>query len=150
MNIKTNMIPSLKKAKHLGLLFSFILFQQFSTNAQTSNKIESLISKMTLEEKVGQMTNITIGRVAIETGDKINIDQDKLRDVMINHKVGSFQNVMSHAYTLENWHEMLDNIQTMNMKESRLKIPILYAIDAVHGADYTLGSTIFPHNLGLA
>ncbi len=45
---------------------------------------------------------------------------------------------------------MLDEIQEMNMKESRLKIPILYAIDAVHGADYTLGSTIFPHNLGLA
>jgi beta-glucosidase len=150
MSIKNNMIPSLKKAKHLGLLFSFILLQQFNTNAQTSNKIESLISKMTLEEKVGQMTNITIGRVANETGNKINIDQDKLRDVMINHKVGSFQNVMSHAYALENWHEMLDNIQTMNMKESRLKIPILYAIDAVHGADYTLGSTIFPHNLGLA
>lgn len=145
------MISITKKNAKTGLITCFILLQYFNSSAQSvSSKIDALISKMTLEEKVGQMTNITIGRVASETGDKINIDADKLREVMINHKVGSFQNVMSHAYSLENWHEMLDNIQTMNRKESRLKIPILYAIDAVHGADYTLGSTIFPHNLGLA
>lgn len=96
------------------------------------------------------MTNITIGMVAKETPNGIVIDQEKLRDVLINHKVGSFQNVISHAYSLANWHALLNGIQKVNMDESRLKIPMLYAIDAVHGADYTLGSTIFPHNLGLA
>ena len=116
----------------------------------TASKIETLISKMTLEEKVGQMTNITIGMVAKETPNGIVIDQEKLKDVLINHKVGSFQNVISHAYSLANWHALLNGVQKLNMDESRLKIPMLYAIDAVHGADYTLGSTIFPHNLGLA
>ena len=144
------MTAFLKKVQRFSFLFSFIILHQFTAKAQTSSKIEILISKMTLEEKVGQMTNITIGRIATEIGDSIVIDKDKLRDVMLNHKVGSFQNVIGHAYSLQNWHQMLDEIQTVNMKESRLKIPLLYAIDAVHGADYTLGSTIFPHNLGLA
>lgn len=144
------MTSFLKKAKHLSLLISFILLQQFTASAQSPSKIETLISKMTLEEKVGQMTNITIGMVATEVGDSLVIDKDKLRNVMLSHKVGSFQNVIGHAYSLQNWHNMLDEIQAINMKESRLKIPLLYAIDAVHGADYTLGSTIFPHNLGLA
>ncbi len=144
------MIASFKKAKPLCLLLGLILLQQISSKAQTANKIETLISKMTLEEKVGQMTNITIGMVATEVGDSLVIDKDKLRNIMLSHKVGSFQNVIGHAYSLQNWHNMLDEIQTINMKESRLKIPLLYAIDAVHGADYTLGSTIFPHNLGLA
>jgi beta-glucosidase len=150
MKQNTRMIQSLKKTKHLYLLLSLILLQQVSSKAQTTNKIDNLISKMTLEEKVGQMTNITIGTIATEIGDSLVIDKEKLRNVMLTHKVGSFQNVIGHAYSLQNWHKMLDQIQSINMKESRLKIPLLYAIDAVHGADYTLGSTIFPHNLGLA
>ncbi len=150
MKQNTRMIQSLKKTKHLYLLLSLILLQQVSSKAQTTNKIDNLISKMTLEEKVGQMTNITIGTIATEIGDSLVIDKEKLRNVMLTNKVGSFQNVIGHAYSLQNWHKMLDQIQSINMKESRLKIPLLYAIDAVHGADYTLGSTIFPHNLGLA
>lgn len=134
-----------------GLPLAFIILQQAPSQAQTeSEKIDSLVSQMTLAEKVGQMTNITIGMVAHESGNTIVLDKDKLKDVMITHHVGSFQNVMSHAYSLETWHQMIDEIQAMNMKESRLKIPILYAIDAVHGASYTLGSTLFPQNIGLA
>ncbi|RZK60425.1 MAG: beta-glucosidase [Pedobacter sp.] len=146
MHLKIN-----KKTAKITLALCFLLSHQLITKAQSAgNKIENLISKMTLEEKVGQMTNITIGMVANENGESISIDKDKLRKVMIANKVGSFQNVIGHAYSLQNWHQMLNQIQELNMKESRLKIPILYAIDAVHGADYTLGSTIFPHNLGLA
>lgn len=142
---------SLKKVSKLTLILVLLVLKQPLIYAQsTANKIEVLISKMTLAEKVGQMTNITIGMVAGESGKTLTIDKEKLRNVMISHKVGSFQNVISHAYSLSNWHKVLDEIQALNMKESRLKIPILYAIDAVHGADFTLGSTLFPHNLGLA
>jgi hypothetical protein len=69
MKQNTRMIQSLKKTKHLYLLLSLILLQQVSSKAQTTNKIDNLISKMTLEEKVGQMTNITIGTIATEIGD---------------------------------------------------------------------------------
>jgi len=145
------MLHLLHKAGKITFIPVLLVIQQFSVCAQSkADKIEVLISKMTLAEKVGQMTNITIGMVAGESEKNLVIDKEKLRNVMIGHKVGSFQNVISHAYSISNWHKILDEIQSLNMKESRLKIPILYAIDAVHGADYTLGSTIFPHNLGLA
>ncbi len=133
-------------------LFFFLSYAPLvMLNAQTADKrIDELVSKMTIEEKVGQMTNIAIGMVLNENGNSNVLDREKLRNVMIEHHVGSFQNVVNHAYTLEQWHALIDTIQKINMEESRLKIPVLYAIDAVHGANYTIGSTVFPHNLGLA
>ncbi len=145
MNNKMN----IKVKALLSIALCFMI--QFSGMAQSDDaKIEALIKKMTIEEKVGQMTNITIGMMLKEKGNDIALDYDKLRNILIKNKVGSLQNVISHAYTLEQWHKMLNDIQKVNMDESRLKIPMLYAIDAVHGADYTIGSTLFPHNLGLA
>lgn len=138
------------KAKiFLSIVFCFVM--QCSLMAQSEDgKIEALIKKMTIEEKVGQMTNIAIGMMISDKDNNITIDYDKLRNILIKNKVGSLQNVVSHAYSIEQWHKMLNDIQKVNMDESRLKIPMLYAIDAVHGADYTIGSTLFPHNLGLA
>ena len=145
------MIAPLKNFTKAYLLLTLILVGGIKTHAQNNSAvIEGLISKMTLEEKVGQMTNIAIGMVAEETGNSIFINEEKLRNVIIKNNVGSLQNVINHGYTLQNWHNLLNGIQKINMEESRLKIPMLYAIDAVHGADFTLGSTIFPHNLGLA
>ena len=145
MTLQANTIPK-------AILF-FILFLLLPLHvpAQSEEKrIEELIGKMTIEEKVGQMTNIAIGMMLYEKGDTIALDQDKLRNVLIKHSVGSLQNVVNHAYTLEQWHTMINSIQKIVMDESRLKIPMLYAIDAVHGANYTIGSTLFPHNLGIA
>ena len=145
------MIAPLKNCTKAYLLLTLIQVGGIKTHAQNNSAvIEGLISKMTLEEKVGQMTNIAIGMVAEETGNSIFINEEKLRNVIIKNNVGSLQNVINHGYTLQNWHNLLNGIQKINMEESRLKIPMLYAIDAVHGADFTLGSTIFPHNLGLA
>jgi len=133
----------------LSVVLVFVL--QLDLLAQSEEKkIEDLINQMTIEEKVGQMTNIAIGMILEEKGDAIVLDYPKLRNVLIKNNVGSFQNVNNHAYTLKQWHEMINEIQKINMEESRLKIPMLYAIDAVHGANYTIGSTIFPHNLGIA
>jgi beta-glucosidase len=141
------------KCGSLKLLFPAFLIAIipfFATAQPTEKKIDDLIAKMTLEEKVGQMTNITLGMVAEEKGNIVYADLQKLRKVMIENKVGSFQNVIGHAYSLDQWHDLINSIQEINMQESRLKIPMLYAIDAVHGANYTIGSTLFPHNLGLA
>lgn len=133
------------------LLFAMMFIFQLNLIAQTDReKINILISKMSIEEKVGQMTNIAIGMVSHEKENMKILDEEKLRNVIIKNYVGSLQNVGSHAYTLQEWHNLINTIQKINMTESRLKIPVLYAIDAVHGADYTIGSTIFPHNLALA
>lgn len=117
-------------------------------------KVDMLLSKMTLEEKVGQMTNLTLDAISkTDASGKIiephQIDDQKLKDKMLVHYVGSFQNVAGHGYDRKHWYEIISGIQRMaNM--SRLKIPALYGIDAIHGVSYTLGSTLFPQEIGMA
>ncbi len=120
------------------------------TPVNDTDKINNLIAKMTIEEKVGQMTNLTLAAVSEKTDEPVTLDMEKLRDAIVKHNVGSIQNTINHAYTLEEWHHITNKIQNIALKETRLKIPNLYEIDAVHGANNTLGSTLFPHNLALA
>lgn len=113
-------------------------------------KINELISKMTVEEKVGQMTNLTLQTVSNDDDNPLTLDSVKLRKVLVQHHIGSIQNAINHAYSIEEWHHITQTIQKITLNETRLKIPSLYAIDAVHGTNNTLNSTLFPHNLGLA
>jgi beta-glucosidase len=137
------------------LIFFLFLISVFNFNSfsQTSNKektISDLLSKMTLEEKVGQMTNLTLAAITEKNDNPVKLDPVKLREAIVKHNVGSFQNVGNHAYGLTEWHTLINAIQKVTLEETRLKIPSLYCIDAVHGTNYTLNSTLFPHNLGLA
>jgi beta-glucosidase len=127
--------------------FPTLLFSQVS---EEEIKINELISKMNIEEKVGQMTNLTLATIAKEKDEPLTLDMEKLRNVVVKHHVGSIQNVINHAYSLSEWHTIVKTIQDVTLKETRLKIPSLYCIDAVHGTNFTLQSTLFPHNLGLA
>jgi beta-glucosidase len=134
--------------------FAFLAFLFLNSHAQINlerdKKFSELISKMTLEEKVGQMTNLTLATVAEKTDEPVKLNMEKVKDVILNHHVGSVQNVVNHAYTLEEWHQIIKTLQDVTLKETRLKIPFMYNIDAVHGCNYTTGSTLFPHNLGMA
>ncbi|PIQ08017.1 MAG: beta-glucosidase [Ignavibacteriales bacterium CG18_big_fil_WC_8_21_14_2_50_31_20] len=145
------------KFKILLILFVFIV----KGNAQVKNvmenesKIDSLISQMTIEEKVGQMTQIALQSFSIEGKNRVqteplHIDINKLRELILKYKVGSLLNTGQAANSLESWHEIITTIQDVATKESRLKIPILYGIDAIHGATYTLGSTLFPQGFTIA
>ncbi|MFC6998845.1 glycoside hydrolase family 3 N-terminal domain-containing protein [Rufibacter roseus] len=111
--------------------------------------IEDLISKMTVEEKVGQMTQLTIDLI-LQDNEAAVVDNAKLRDVLVNHNIGSILNVKGRAYTMDEWHTILTAVQNVATKETRLKIPVIYGIDAIHGANYLAGSTLFPHNIGMA
>ena len=116
-------------------------------------KVSDLLSKMTLEEKIGQMTQVTIDVVAVSNqaiGDYYKLDPEKLRRAILEYNVGSIFNVQSAALSLDNWHEIITQIQDVAMRESRLGIPILYGLDSIHGANYIQGATIFPHNIGMA
>lgn len=79
-----------------------------------------------------------------------HIQQDKLEKAILNYHVGSILNCGGHAYPLKQWHEIIGSIQKMATTESRLKIPVLYGIDAIHGANYVSGSTLFPQQLAQA
>ncbi|MDA3862192.1 MAG: glycoside hydrolase family 3 C-terminal domain-containing protein [Melioribacteraceae bacterium] len=135
-------------------LFS-ISSAQLKSIEGNETKIEELISKMTLEEKVGQMTQVALQVITKEGKERVQIepvhlDLEKVRELILKYKIGSFLNTGQAANSLEKWHEIITQLQDITLKESRLKIPIIYGIDAIHGATYTLGSTLFPQSFAIA
>jgi beta-glucosidase len=117
-------------------------------------KADSLLKLLTLEEKAGQMTNI--GLTALTQGefwtqaDTLLLDTAKIRSLLITHGVGSVQNKGVYPPTKEEWHRLVKSIQDFVQTHSHHHIPVLIGIDGVHGATYTAGSTIFPHQIALA
>ncbi|MFH6943722.1 glycoside hydrolase family 3 N-terminal domain-containing protein [Flavobacterium sp. FlaQc-50] len=119
------------------------------TRAEIDAKVSELLSKMTLEEKVGQMTQITV-TVFEDVKKPGYFDAAKLKQGIQEYHIGSILNVPNPgAPTLQRWQETMTAI-TNEANKSRLKIPILYGIDAIHGASYTAGATLFPQQIGLA
>jgi len=114
-------------------------------------RVARLLKQMTLEEKVGQMTQVTLEVVTgSDRNGHLETDEKKLRDAVINHNVGSILNCGGQARTIENWHKIITQIQDLAAKKTRLGIPVIYGIDAIHGVNYTVGATIFPQNIAMA
>src|SRR5882762_5263310 len=114
-----------------------------------SQKIEALLKRMTLEEKVGQMTQLAIGMIATGQDQTVQIDPAKLDKAIGHYGVGSILNVHEQALTVDKWQEIIGQIQTA-AKKTRLGIPVIYGIDSIHGANYIQGSTLFPQEIGMA
>lgn len=131
------------------LAFSSMIGQRTATSSKT--KAAELVAKMTLEEKVGQMTQVTIAVIAQGgwSDTEGNIDPAALKKAIVDHGVGSILNVNAHAFTVEKWHQIITQIQD-EAKNTRLKIPVVYGLDAIHGQTYTLNSTLFPQNIAMA
>lgn len=118
------------------------------------DKITLLLAKMSLEEKIGQTCQITLDAVLkTDTNgsvlDPIQIDEFKLNEALTKYRVGSILNVSSHTLSLGEWKSIHQAINKY-YHQKIIKIPILYGIDAIHGVNYTQGSTLFPHEIGLA
>ena len=136
-----------------NLLTIIICFLTVPVIAQTTNdaKAAALVKQMTLEEKVGQMTQVTLaviakGAWANEDG---SLDPELLKTAVNKYQVGSILNTTAHALPLTTWHQVIKEIQDQT-KTNRLKIPVIYGLDGIHGQTYTLESTLFPHNLAMA
>ena len=115
-----------------------------------SQKIDALLKRMTLEEKVGQMTQLAIGMIANGRDQEIRIDPAKLDKAIVHYGVGSILNVAEQALTADKWHEIIGQIQQTATKKTRLGIPVIYGIDSIHGANYVQGATLFPQEIGMA
>lgn len=115
----------------------------------TANRVEDLLRRMTLKEKIGEMSQLNITMIN-RTGEQRNLelDEDKARDLILNHHVGSFLN--GEAEPQEDWVAFITALQRIAVEETRLGIPILYGIDHMHGASYLKDATIFPHSINIA
>ncbi|HLV96080.1 MAG TPA: glycoside hydrolase family 3 N-terminal domain-containing protein [Candidatus Acidoferrales bacterium] len=117
--------------------------------SEFSAKVEQLLRKMTLKEKIGQMTQLEIGMVTDGADQDIQIDPAKLHKAVVEYGVGSILNVNLQALPAQKWQELIRAIQN-EAQRTRLKIPVLYGLDSIHGANYVLGATLFPQPLGMA
>lgn len=123
-------------------------------NTPEEQEINKLISKMTLEEKVGQTCQITLDVLLQTNADGsakpiAEIDSVKLNEAIQKYKVGSVLNVGSHTLTRKEWTGIHTAIHQDFLK-GRSAIPIIYGVDAIHGMNYTVGATLFPQEIGLA
>jgi beta-glucosidase len=141
----------------MGKFFLFIslfiagFFEVSEAQTAEHNKAAALVAKMTLEEKVGQMTQVTLAVIAKGgwNNEDGSVDPVALKKAVVDHCVGSILNTTSHALPAEKWREVITQIQD-EVKNTRLKIPVIYGLDAIHGQTYTLNSTLFPQNIGMA
>ena len=125
-----------------GLIAAACLCWAASKPKQLSSydpEAKALLARMTLEEKIGQMTQP---------------EQNELKDPadVENYFVGSVLSGGSsdpkEGNSLKAWTDLYDRLQART-QNTRLKIPLLYGIDAVHGHNNVLDAVIFPHNIGL-
>jgi beta-glucosidase len=114
-----------------------------------------LLKKMTLEEKIGQMCQLSLNAIGkgadvFTSYEPFMIDNERIKKAVVDYKIGSVLNTSNNrALSKEHWFEIISRIQEESAK-TRLKIPILFGIDAIHGVNYTQGSTLFPQQLAMA
>ncbi len=130
--------------KYFAIVMIFMLtvtlnIAQSQKEKAVQKKVNDLISQMTLEEKIGQMTQVDYDAI------KANI-----KDIG-KYFIGSILcggNSEPDDITPAGWANLYDKFQNVALK-TRLRIPIIWGIDAVHGHNNVDGATIFPHNIGL-
>lgn len=144
------------------LLAAMLLGTCLNTNAQApapaipsdptiEANIQRLLQKMTLEQKVGQMCQITIDVVSDLQASRehgFSLSEAMLDTVIGKYKVGSLLNVpLGVAQKKEKWAEAIKQIQDKSMKE--IGIPCIYGVDQIHGTTYTLDGTMFPQGINM-
>lgn len=117
-------------------------------------KVEALLAKMTLDEKVGQMLELNLdilGKMAPGKDGKTvwTLNEAMLDSCIAKYKVGSLLNAPgTKAATVKQWQEWIRLIQKKSMKY--IGIPDIYGLDHNHGVTYTQGGTLFPQPINLA
>ena len=107
-------------------------------DSEIDRRTEELLSQMTLEEKIGQMT---------QADRKFLKREEDIRDYFLGSLLSGGGSTPADN-TPAGWVEMLDRFQSQAL-DTRLGIPLLYGIDAVHGNNNVKGAVVFPHNIGM-
>ncbi|MDQ6762121.1 MAG: glycoside hydrolase family 3 C-terminal domain-containing protein, partial [Bacteroidota bacterium] len=125
-------------------------FSKLQAQVTTSAKpnISAMVKQMTLEEKVGQMAQVSIESLGGIQNGNFSFDQNKFKDAVVNYKVGSLLNTPG-LLNAGQWNRVIEEIEKA-AKETRMKIPVLYGLDDNHGVNYVAGATLFPQEIGQA
>jgi beta-glucosidase len=143
----------LKRNQLVVFLFILIIAMPGESKAQSKNaaiesKINAMLKQMTLEEKAGQMAQVSIESLgSIQNGNFV-FNQDKFKDAVVHYKIGSILNTPG-LQTAQQWNNIIEEIQNAT-KGTRMKIPVLYGLDDNHGVNYVAGATLFPQEIGQA
>jgi beta-glucosidase len=132
-------------------------------HASIESRVNDLLGRMTLEEKVGQMDQIVIGKLRDTTppangdcnnagGNNDPLQTTCLQRTLIDYKTGSIlsggtDNPVDN--TGRGWAEQYNTIQHYAIEHSRLHIPVIYGVDAVHGFGHPYRATLFPQSIGM-
>ncbi|MBP6611062.1 MAG: hypothetical protein KA206_08220 [Paludibacter sp.] len=126
------------------------------SNDTLDNKANLILSEMTLEEKVGQMAQITLdvignGESRHESNEPFEIDTARIRKAIVEYHIGSVLNTTNnYAMPPAQWNKIIAYIQKVAIEQTKIKIPVIYGVDAIHGATYTDGAIMFPQQITLA
>ncbi len=129
------------RMKHLFVLLMCVTALSFSQTKTggVDAQVKALLKKMTIDEKIGQMTQIDYAAI------------DKRRDDLVKYSIGSILWGGSSEIpdvSAKGWAEEYDKLQQYSQL-TRLKVPIIFGVDAVHGHNNVNGAVIFPHNVAL-
>ena len=121
-----------------GLLLATLHLSVPALRAGPASDADALLAKMTLDEKIGQMVQVDL--MALK--DKSDVQKYFIGSVLSGGGSDPADN------RPETWLQTVNEIRALAL-QTRLKVPLLYGIDAVHGHNNILGATIFPHHIGL-
>lgn len=130
-----------------GMASTFAATPAIPADPEIEAAVEATLARMTLEEKIGQMTELAIDLFGEMKDGQFVINTDRLNEAIGKYKVGSILNAPGQALTPENWEKIITQIQEVSMKE--LGIPCIYGLDQNHGTTYTLGGILFPQNINV-
>jgi beta-glucosidase len=137
--------------KILRMLSVLLILLLALLNPIESINVDQYVKNMTIEEKCGQMTQITFSVILKNDSDSVFINDTKLLEAVQKYQVGSILNTaFDTAQSGKTWHKIIRKVQEYALNNSRLRIPILYGIDSIHGANYVQEAVLFPQPLSLA
>ncbi len=120
-------------------------------DAEIEKKVEATLSRMSLDEKIGQMTQITINAVAEKSadGNSYTLNEEKLSMFIDKYKVGSFLNTPTEkALPAAEWNRLVKIVNDKSLEV--MGIPTIYGLDHIHGTTYISDGTFFPQPIAVA
>ena len=119
-------------------------------DAGVEAQVEAALKKLSLDEKIGQMCELTIDVITDMKSPEFKLNEEALKNVFEKYHVGSILNVPKGvAQKPEVWSSLIRRLNQLSM-ETCSGVPQIYGVDQIHGASYTWGATLFPQEVGQA